>query len=66
MKLDRRVNNAERNDRIEELLKQLGLKKCANTRIGSAGTSGGISGGERKRLSFATEVLFWLLSNPGK
>lgn len=35
---------------------QLGLNKCANTRIGIPGRIKGISGGEKKRLAFACEV----------
>ena len=35
---------------------QLGLKKCADTMIGVPGRIKGISGGEMKRLSFASEV----------
>jgi len=56
MKLDRRLTKWERERRIEELLIQLGLKKCENTRIGVPGESQGLSGGERKRLAFASEV----------
>ena len=37
---------------------QMGLSKCASSRIGtSGGALKGISGGERKRLSFASEAL---------
>ena len=35
---------------------QLGLAKCQNTIIGVPGRIRGISGGENKRLSFASEV----------
>ncbi|KUF87386.1 RNA polymerase III transcription repressor MAF1 [Phytophthora nicotianae] len=42
--------------RVDDVMEQLGLIKCRDTLIG--GTSlRGISGGERKRLSFATEIL---------
>ena len=51
MKLNRRLSGSEVNRRVDELLKQLSLKKCENTRIGR-----GISGGERKRLFLASEV----------
>lgn len=37
---------------------QLGLQKCADTIIGVPGRIKGISGGEMKRLSFASEVSF--------
>lgn len=36
---------------------QLGLGKCADTQIGIPGKFVGISGGEKKRLAFASEVL---------
>ncbi len=36
---------------------QLGLKKCANTLIGIRGRLKGISGGEMRRLAFASEAL---------
>jgi ABC-type multidrug transport system ATPase subunit len=57
MKLDRRVSKYERQRRVEELLTELSLKKCEHTRIGVPGITTGISGGERKRLAFATEIL---------
>ena len=51
----------------EAAIRQVGLGKCADTLIGgiigngsAAGHHSGISGGERKRLAIATE----LLSNP--
>ncbi len=36
---------------------QLGLQKCSNTLIGIRGRIKGISGGEMRRLSFASEVI---------
>lgn len=36
---------------------QLALSKCKNTVIGQPGRIKGLSGGEMKRLSFASEVL---------
>jgi len=50
MKLDRRLTKWERQRRVEELLIELSLKKCEYTRIS------GLSGGEKKRLAFASEV----------
>lgn len=45
--------------RVKEVLDELGLNNCANTRIGGQSFRG-ISGGERKRVSIAIE----LLANP--
>ncbi|TMW61228.1 hypothetical protein Poli38472_013691 [Pythium oligandrum] len=43
-------------ERVDTVMEELGLSKCRDTLIGS-GALRGISGGERKRLSFATEIL---------
>ena len=44
-------------NRVEEVINELGLAKCAETVIGNPERGiKGISGGERKRLSFASEV----------
>ncbi|KAK0406636.1 hypothetical protein QR680_018701 [Steinernema hermaphroditum] len=50
----------QRAKRVTFVLKELGLTKCRNTKIGMAGVKKGISGGESKRLTFAAE----LLTNP--
>lgn len=42
--------------RVEELIRDLGLLKCAHTRIGNQVVKG-ISGGEKKRLAFASEIV---------
>ncbi|POM61169.1 ABC transporter-like protein, partial [Phytophthora palmivora] len=42
--------------RVDEVMEELGLMKCRDTLIGGVSLRG-ISGGERKRLSFATEIL---------
>ena len=49
---------AERMIRVDEVIHELGLKKCENTVIGNPERGiKGISGGERKRLAFASEVI---------
>jgi ABC-type multidrug transport system ATPase subunit len=45
-----------RNAKINELLNALGLEHCRNTRVGTV-EDRGLSGGERKRLSIAMELL---------
>lgn len=47
----------EQDLRVEELLTELGLIKCQNVLIGVTGVTKGLSGGERKRLSFASQVV---------
>ena len=42
--------------RVEQVLSEMGLRKCKDTIIGVPGKIKGISGGEKKRLAFATEV----------
>ncbi|CAG7715105.1 unnamed protein product, partial [Allacma fusca] len=42
---------------LERVINELGLNNCEHTRIGIPGQIQGISGGERKRLAFASEIL---------
>jgi ABC-type multidrug transport system ATPase subunit len=46
----------ERDDLVTDLMNQLGLTKSANTIVGNAKVRG-LSGGERKRLSIACEMI---------
>lgn len=55
--MDRRVSKQERKIIIRELLERTGLLSAANTRIGSGDDKKVLSGGERKRLAFAVELL---------
>lgn len=57
LRMDKHLSYEERMRRVEEVMFELGLKKCADTMIGYAGRIKGISGGEAKRLAFASEVL---------
>ncbi|XP_058063599.1 protein scarlet [Anopheles bellator] len=57
LKLDRTVSNKAVDQMIRELLDRTGLTRCARTRIGEAGEGKMLSGGEKKRLAFATELL---------
>lgn len=57
LRMDKHTPKERRNERIEEVILELGLKKCADTVIGIPGRLRGISGGEKKRLAFASEVL---------
>lgn len=50
LKLDRKWSRSRKNQRIEFLLRELGLQKVENNRINT------LSGGERKKLNLATDV----------
>ncbi|XP_038045152.1 protein white-like [Patiria miniata] len=60
LRMSREISLERKMERVEDILEQLSLVKCADARIGNPTTSDGISAGERKRLSFASE----LLTNP--
>lgn len=57
LKLDRGVSKANIDRVIKDLLERMGLSKCGDTRIGEVGEGKMLSGGEKKRLAFATELL---------
>lgn len=57
LRIGKEVSNKERRKRVHEVMKELGLNKCADTRIGIPGRFKGISGGEKKRLAFACEMI---------
>ncbi|CAL4907946.1 unnamed protein product [Urochloa decumbens] len=47
----------ERLDRVDALMQELGLSDVADSYVGGASGSRGVSGGERKRVSVAVEVV---------
>ncbi|RDD44667.1 Protein white [Trichoplax sp. H2] len=57
LRMEKHFSYEERIMRVDEVIKQLGLTKCANTIIGITGQMRGISGGEKRRLMFASELL---------
>ncbi|KAI8777536.1 protein white, partial [Biomphalaria glabrata] len=58
LRMDKKLDKESRLGRVEEVIREMGLTKCANNTIGDpGGTKKCISGGERKRLSFASEAL---------
>ncbi|XP_069162070.1 protein white [Procambarus clarkii] len=57
LRIGKEVSQKDRLQRVKEVMKELGLNKCANTRIGIPGRIKGISGGEKKRLAFACEMI---------
>ncbi|XP_059178882.1 protein white-like [Physella acuta] len=56
LRMDKRLDRKARLIRVESVISEMGLMNCADSRIGNT-EKRGISGGERKRLSFATEAL---------
>ena len=57
VRMDNNIPQEKRKERIEQVKEELGLKKCENTLIGVPGRVKGISGGEKRRLAFASEIL---------
>lgn len=56
LKLGSLLSKAARDVMVQELLEELGLERTADTIVGDASVRG-ISGGERKRLSIAVEMI---------
>lgn len=57
LRMGRNIPYSQKLARVNEVIIELSLRKCANTVIGSPGRIKGLSGGERKRLAFASEAL---------
>jgi ABC-type multidrug transport system ATPase subunit/ABC-type multidrug transport system permease subunit len=56
LRLPRRFSKEEKSRRVDNIIAQLGLEQCRNTRIGNE-VNRGISGGERKRVSIGVELV---------
>ncbi|KAH3812045.1 hypothetical protein DPMN_140466 [Dreissena polymorpha] len=63
LRMEAEVTRERRIERVNEVIKELGLTKCQDTIIGNPGRIKGISGGEMRRLSFASEVCGIVFSN---
>lgn len=58
LRLPESIKKDKKNEIVETLIQRLGLDKCRNAPIGGGGSrTRGISGGERKRLSIASEII---------
>lgn len=57
LRLPSSTTSQERSQLVEEIILELGLKECANTRIGDGFKKGGCSGGERRRVSIGVQML---------
>ncbi|MBW03551.1 ATP-binding cassette sub-family G member 8, partial [Eschrichtius robustus] len=60
LRLPRDFSQAQRDKRVDDVIAELRLRQCANTRMGNAYVRG-VSGGERRRVSIAVQLLW----NPG-
>ncbi|KAF6101830.1 ATP binding cassette subfamily G member 8 [Phyllostomus discolor] len=60
LRLPRAFSQAQRNKRVDDVIAELRLRQCANTRVGNTYVRG-VSGGERRRVSIGVQLLW----NPG-
>ncbi|XP_037663118.1 ATP-binding cassette sub-family G member 8 isoform X2 [Choloepus didactylus] len=60
LRLPRTFSQAQRDKRVDDVIAELRLRQCADTRVGNA-TLRGVSGGERRRVSIGVQLLW----NPG-
>ncbi|KAL6975163.1 ABC transporter G member 26 [Sarracenia purpurea var. burkii] len=56
LRLPSSMSRRQKHERVEMIIKELGLERCRGTRVGG-GFVKGISGGERKRTSIGYEIL---------
>ncbi len=56
LKLGSQINKKTRDDLVDDLIAQMRLEKAADTIVGDAKVRG-ISGGERRRLAIACELI---------
>jgi ABC-type multidrug transport system ATPase subunit len=56
LRLPKAMTRAQKLERVDKILIELGLSSCAETRIGTELVRG-VSGGEKKRVNIATELL---------
>ncbi|KAH8238575.1 hypothetical protein KR032_010572 [Drosophila birchii] len=57
VRMPRHLSYKQRVARVDQVIQELSLSKCQHTIIGVPGRVKGLSGGERKRLAFASEAL---------
>ncbi|XP_072046272.1 broad substrate specificity ATP-binding cassette transporter ABCG2-like [Amphiura filiformis] len=56
LRLPSSVSKKERQQRVEDVIEELGLEECANTKIGNEWIQG-VSGGEKRRTSVGIELM---------
>lgn len=57
MRLPKSLSSAEKEQRVTDLLHELGLTHVKDTLVGTPGVSRGLSGGERKRVNIAGQLI---------
>jgi len=57
LRLPSPATSQQRSQLVEEIILELGLKECADTRVGDGFRKGGCSGGERRRVSIGVQML---------
>ncbi|KAM4770874.1 ATP-binding cassette sub-family G member 8 [Rhinophrynus dorsalis] len=60
LRLPKSFSEQQRQKRVEDVIAELRLRPCANTKVGNSYTRG-VSGGERRRVSIGVQLLW----NPG-
>ncbi|XP_043991530.1 ATP-binding cassette sub-family G member 8 [Gambusia affinis] len=60
LRLPSHFSQAQRDQRVDDVIAELRLRQCAHTRVGNSYVRG-VSGGERRRVSIAVQLLW----NPG-
>ncbi|NWT57376.1 ABCG2 protein, partial [Erythrocercus mccallii] len=56
LRLPKSVKEQEKNERVNQIIKELGLSKVADSKVGTQFTRG-VSGGERKRTNIGMELI---------
>ncbi|KFQ36289.1 ATP-binding cassette sub-family G member 2, partial [Merops nubicus] len=56
LRLPKSVTEQEKNERVNQIIKELGLSKVADSKVGTQFTRG-VSGGERKRTNIGMELI---------
>ncbi|NWI68444.1 ABCG2 protein, partial [Todus mexicanus] len=56
LRLPKSVKEQEKNERVNQIIKELGLSKVADSKVGNQFTRG-VSGGERKRTNIGMELI---------
>merc|ERR1712025_1007609 len=57
LRIEPHINQKIRQERVEEVMEDLSLTSLKDVQIGFPGKAKALSGGERKRLAFASEVI---------